>query len=55
MLGAKILTSSQSCQAIKNNGKTRNWKLIIAKNVEVVYWFVLRKKLKIQCQKYLVV
>ena len=43
VLGVRILTYSQKCQAVKNDGKRSDWKLIIAKNLEVVYWYALRK------------
>lgn len=37
VLDVKILTYSQNCETIKNDGKNSDWKLIIAKNLEVVY------------------
>lgn len=43
VLGVRILTYSQKCQAVKNDGKRSDWKLIIAKTLEVVYWYALRK------------
>lgn len=43
VLDVRILTQSQNCQAVKNDGKRSDWKLIIAKNLEVVYWYALRK------------
>ena len=43
VLNIRILTHSQNCQEVKNDGKRSDWKLIIAKNLEVVYWCALRK------------